>query len=81
MTPEHSKHSSVEVDSGSSVDLRPTEALAQHVIAALVDANLISKGDGESILADLAAGKVDAGRWKLVLENQLERKAHSDERK
>lgn len=81
MTQEQAQHSSVEVDSGASVDSGPAEVLAQKVIAALVDASLVSESDGESIRADLATGKVDAARWKLVIENQLERKACSDERK
>jgi hypothetical protein len=81
MTREQAKHSSAEVDSGASVDLGPAEVLAQKVIAALVEASLVSEGDGESIGADLAAGKVDTARWKLLIENQLERKARLDERK
>jgi hypothetical protein len=81
MTQEQGKHSNAEVDAGASVDSGPAEALAQKVIAALVDASLISEGDGDSIRADLAVGKVDAARWKLVIENQLERKASPNEPK
>lgn len=81
MTQEQANRSSADVASGASVDSRPPEVLAQKVIAALVEASLISESDGESIRADLAAGKVDAARWKHVIENQLERKARSDERK
>ena len=89
MTQEWAKHPSAEVDSGASVeqqrvstgDLPPAEALAHEVIAALVEASLVSEGDGESIRADLSSGKLDATRWKLMIENQLERKASSDDRK
>ena len=81
MTQGKRKGLSAEVESGASVESGPAEALAQKVVAALVDASLISKDDGESIRADLAAGKIDPARWKLVIENQLERKASSDERK
>lgn len=61
-------------------DAGPADALAKKIVAALVNAGLVSGADGESIRADLAAGRVDAARWRLVIENQLERKARSDER-
>jgi hypothetical protein len=55
-------------------DLSPNEALATKVIAALVDAGLVSAADGQIILGRLAAGTLDEGSWKLVVENQIERK-------
>lgn len=87
MTREGAKNPGAELDGSLSVDqasareLPPAEALAQKVVAALVEASLVSEDDGESIRADLASGKLDAARWKLVIENQLERKASSDDRK
>ena len=58
----------------------PDSALAQKLVVALVADGLISQADGASIRADLAAGKMDLAKWKLVLENQLEREAHTHER-
>lgn len=81
MTEEQANRSSGQVDADASIDSGPAEVLTQTVIAALVEASLISESDGESIRADLAAGKVDAARWKHVIENQLERKACSNEQK
>lgn len=72
-------------ESGSSeqacVDSTPNAVLAQKVIADLVAEGLLSEIDGVSIRADLADGKVDSTRWKMVLENQIEREARADERK
>jgi hypothetical protein len=59
----------------------PDAVLAQKVIDALVADGLLSEADGASIRADLADGKVDSGRWKMVLENQIEREARADERR
>lgn len=73
--------SSLSVEQASTQELPPAAALAQKVIAALVEASLVSEDDGESIRTGLAAGKLDAARWKLVIENQLERRAGSDDRK
>lgn len=87
MTQEGAKNPSAVLDSSSSVErastqeIAPAAALAQKVISALVEASLVSEDDGESIRAALALGKVDAARWKLVIENQIERKAGSDDRK
>jgi hypothetical protein len=80
MTQDLSKDSSQDVDSAESSDSGPADALARKVVAALVGQSLVSEDDGESIRADLAAGSLDTAGWKLVLENQLERKARSDER-
>jgi len=80
MTQDLSKDSSQDVDSVESSDSGPADALARKVVAALVGQSLVSEDDGESIRADLAAGSLDTAGWKLVLENQLERKVRSDER-
>lgn len=74
-------HVNREADEGADIASGPAEVLADKVIVALVEANLISKDDGDGIHADLAAGRLDAIGWKLVIENQLERKAKTDERK
>lgn len=58
----------------------PDAVLAQKMIDALVADGLVSELDGASLLAGLAAGTLDAAKWKLVLENQLER-GGPDERK
>jgi len=67
----------VPVDDGAS----PNEALAKKVIAALIDAKLVSPADGEAMRSRLAMGTLDESEWKLAFENQLEREAGADERK
>jgi hypothetical protein len=64
-----------------TVGATPDAVLAQQVIDALVADGLISEVDGASIRADLADGKVDSARWKMVLENKIEREGRPDERK
>ena len=77
------KNASKKTDASASAsgDLSPNDALAQKVIAALVEANLISSADGEAIAGRLAAGTLDEATWKLVFENQIERKEAPDGRK
>ena len=79
MTKQGSEHESGKSEQTS--DVSTPAVLAQKVIEALVADRLVSEADGAGIVADLAAGKVDAAKWKLVLENQLEREARADERK
>jgi len=64
----------------TNAESSPDVVLAQKVVDALVADGLVCEADGTTLHADLAAGKVDSAKWKLVLENQLERGA-SDERK
>ncbi len=81
MTQERADRSSAGGAASAGDGAGPADALAQRVVAALVDAGLVSGPDGESIRADLAAGRVDAAQWRIVIENQLERKARSNERR
>lgn len=77
MTSTESNDNSEQTEVGST----PDALLAQKVLNALVADGLVSEADAANIRADLAGGALDPGKWKMVLENQLERKALADERK
>ena len=77
MTSKEPEDNSEQTELGST----PDALLAQKVLDALVADGLVSEADAANIRADLAAGELDAGKWKMVLENQLEREARADERK
>lgn len=77
-TPPHRRERAGETSKPTDRVSSPAETLAREVVQALVEADLISEDDGQGICSAVTNGKIDADRWKLVIENQLERKARSN---